>query len=195
VKPVSAILPLVAMLVAASAAPAAAGEATCLWNSMAPATQDRLLAAYTKEGVDGVADAQLEAAEARRQMRRCAELGGQVDPKRAVKAMGLALQGFATRNGAQLALTRLGAHAPAQLDQAWRDLGPQQRAVLHAQAEKSGADGKPAEWSNEAKGALGSFLDILDHTTLLARADPAVQRELEAYVLGRSVQEANEPRF
>ncbi len=184
---------LIGLAVALLASPAAAGEAQCLWNVLAPATQDRLLAAYARGGPEDEDAVALDAAEARRQMRRCAELGGQVDPKRAVRAMNLALQGYVVQHGAALALGRLGSYGAPQLDTAWRELGPERRAALHAAAEK--APDTPADWGVEGKAALAAVIEILDRTTLLPRTDPVVQRQLEAYVAGRSVQEAHEPRF
>ena len=176
--------------------PAFAGETRCLWNALAPATQDRLLAAYSGSGAAGVADAKLEPAEARRQMTHCAELGGVVDPKRAVKAMGLALQGFVVQHGALRQLAALNGPNDQQLDLAWRELGPEKRALLRQQAEKKGeAPNRDAEWPAAAGPVIQELLDAVARLTLHDRTDPAVQRELDAYVAGRSLQEAFEPRF
>jgi len=181
-------------LVALWGSPALAGEARCLWNSLAPATQDRLLATYAGAGAAGLVEVKLESAEARRQMKRCAELGGVVDPKRAVRAMGLALQGFVAQRGAARRLTALGAHSEQQLDLAWAELGPEKRAQLHLLAERR-SEGRSADASVEASPSMDELIAILDRASLLSRADPGVQRELGAYVAGRSLQEAFEPRF
>ena len=175
--------------------PAAAGEARCLWRSLAPASQDRLLAAYARSGADGVVKAELEAAEKRRQLARCVQLGGVVDPKRAVNATEIALEGLAAQEGAIRALTRSGLHTVEQLNAAWTELGPERRALLHAHAEKMvESRGDPLKWSENAGAPLADFLALLGHAPG-APADPALYRQLLSYVAGRSSQEAFETRF
>lgn len=166
---------------------ARAGEARCLWDAISPATQDRLLASFGRSGALGVSDVKLDPAEARRQLLRCGQLGGSVEPKRVVQAMDSALRGYVARNGAVQALTALGGPTEEHLEAAWRELGPRGREALRLAAEAGeGAGGaEPRE----------TFLAIVDRVSALPRTDPAVQRGLDAYLAGRSQQEAFEPRF
>ncbi len=55
--------------------------------------------------------------------------------------------------------------------------------------------GELQAWDGDAKATVDDFFRRLDETSGLVRADPALQRHLDAWLAGRSVQEAFEPRF
>lgn len=123
------------------------------------------------------------------------QLGGVVDPKRAVAATEVALEGLAAQEGAIRALTLAGLHTAEQLNAAWTELGPERRALLHAHAEKMvESRGDPVKWAESAGAPLADFLTLLGHAPGMP-ADPGLYQQLLTYLAGRSSQEAFETRF
>jgi hypothetical protein len=177
---------LIASVVASAtviAAPAFAGDATCLWNQVPQADRDAFLARTENEPTAQMED--ITDMFARADVNAIFHSCGATDATS--KDAVWALIGYAFVEASIRRLEHLHAADRAQLDRGWMTMDPNARKTLVDSV-------NDPEHREPPKSVM---LDFLDHAGLKDKpaVDPTTGQTLIAYMYGRSVVAAHEPKF
>ncbi len=168
-----------AAALALSAAPAAAGEAACIWSKLPKEKRELVRAAFLRDFDEGRRLNPYTQDELNVAFEACAPI-----EDAAMAAAGPALGGYELMDGSALWLERNMGFDRARLDRAWRD-GPGKDPSIPSRVF---ANGDPAP------GPLGEAIESMGRA-LGVPSDGKAANYVGGYVIGRLLVEYFEPRF
>lgn len=178
------------------AAPAFAGEASCLWAELSQPKRDEFLAAYASGGYEAFKAVALETRDMLGFVEACGRDDisalSEEDARKVGHAMGMALVPYALERASAYTLQRRYGRPLSTLNSAWQALEPEDRVAArkafkdHEIEDETGSDGLAAIL--RAVELAGGKVDERD-------ADDPEIRALTHYFMGRAGREASEVMF
>lgn len=179
------------------AAPAFAGEASCLWAQLPQPKRDELLAAYASGGHEAFKAVSLEPPDMLGMIAACGGGGGDLgtmSPEEATnlgRAMGMTIMPYALERASAYTLQQTYGYALSTLDSAWQALEPGERVA----ARRILKDEIEGEASPDAFAALLRAVELASGKVYGDTPDDPEFRALIHYFMGRAGREAGEVLF